>query len=181
MGSPPEPEIIYFMDEIIKTLRRDDDLVAVLRGQLHIEALLSKVLLTKYPGAIELLDHVGYFDKIRLARKANLINAEMRRALHALGELRNSFAHLPVKHMITKEDEETFLAEMPETVREGRKDVCSARRWVRRNPDRDRATDAHRHRHDLSVHRGRKPGLPGRALDIDMLRPRIRMERLSPQ
>lgn len=44
-----EPAIVGFMAPIIETLGRDDDLVAVLRGQLHIEALLARVLTSKYP------------------------------------------------------------------------------------------------------------------------------------
>lgn len=106
----------------METLGRDDDLVAVLRGQLHIEALLARVLTSKYPDSAELLDYVGFFDKIRLARRANLITGEMRTALQALGNLRNSFAHLPVKDRITEEDEADFLASLPPTVRDAAKD-----------------------------------------------------------
>ena len=63
MGEEPkaEPPVVEFMAPIIETLSRDDDLVAVLRGQLHIEALLSKVLASKYSeSSTDLLDYVGY-------------------------------------------------------------------------------------------------------------------------
>lgn len=50
---------------IVETLAQDDDLVAILRGQLHIEAMLGARIASEYPqGSGDLLDYIGYFDKI---------------------------------------------------------------------------------------------------------------------
>jgi hypothetical protein len=55
---------------------------------------------------------------VRHARRLGLIERDMARALNALGELRNSFAHLPVKHSITDDDEAKFLKALPDRLRE---------------------------------------------------------------
>lgn len=93
-------------------LREDDDLVAVLRGHLVVEAMLGTVIAMLYPNCGVLLDEMGYGEKVRIARRQGCIDKDRQRALQTLGEIRNSFAHLPIKTALTAEDGEKMLHAM---------------------------------------------------------------------
>ncbi len=91
------------------TLAHDDDLISVLRGHLLIETRLGELLAKRFPQSGEVLEELGFAEKCRLDRRQGIIDRDLTRALTALGHLRDSFAHLPVKAELTDEDETEFL------------------------------------------------------------------------
>lgn len=86
----------------------DSDIVAVLRGHLYIEAVLTELITMKYAGAETLVRWLDFRRKILVGRDSGLIEGVDRTALQALGELRDSFAHLPMKDRLTSADDEAM-------------------------------------------------------------------------
>jgi hypothetical protein len=53
-----------------------------------------------------MIAEVGFAGKIRHARRIGLINKPMANCLMVLAQIRNSFAHLPIKDTLTNDDDE---------------------------------------------------------------------------
>jgi hypothetical protein len=137
-GRPNYPEALNAL-AVFTTLVDDADLVAVLRGHLYIEAMLTEIIATKYAGAAPVVRWLDFWRKVRIARENKLIESEDAAALQVLGNVRDSFAHLPIKVDMTAADDdamhktmksqplleryETFSGMMipPESTRPGRK------------------------------------------------------------
>lgn len=94
--------------QLVLSLEHDSDLIAVLRGHLYIEAALTRLIAAQYPGSDDLVMELSYMHKIRLARRRNLIDKAFATALQTLGNVRDSFAHLPIKLALTPEDDEAM-------------------------------------------------------------------------
>jgi hypothetical protein len=95
--------------EFSQDLQHDDDALSIIRGHLHLEVMLGELLAVRFPGAEHWLEFVQFADKVKLARREELINKEYARALTTIGNLRNSFAHPPIKRQLTEIDKAEFL------------------------------------------------------------------------
>jgi hypothetical protein len=90
----------------------DDDLIAVIRGQIYVEHKLNTLLLMVTPGVDPYLLKLSFAQKIDIARTSGLIGPELKRAMMWLAELRNRFAHRPTA--ISVEDAATAKARSSE-------------------------------------------------------------------
>jgi hypothetical protein len=109
MPLDPEPVRKQFVREFLDAMYHDSDLIAVLRGHLYTEAMLTKLVATKYPGSEPVLQELSYDSKVRLAWRQRIITSQQNKALKTLGEIRNSFAHMPIKSALTEEDAVEFI------------------------------------------------------------------------
>lgn len=105
-------------ERLRKALDSDEDLVAVLRMQLYIENNLERILLAYVPKAEHLLSELGYFKKIKVARKYDLIFRDDVTALEQVASLRNKFAHGMEKLRLTKQDDIAMVNAMKGTLRD---------------------------------------------------------------
>jgi hypothetical protein len=88
----------------------DDDLVAVLRGHLYVEADVMDILGSLSPDDSASLDDVVYAKKVaRLKKKMPDLPPGVVATLEALGSLRNAFAH-DLERALTHDDDERFFA-----------------------------------------------------------------------
>ena len=76
-----------------EAIDHEEDLVAVVKGHTYVERQLNELLLLKIPGSDALIARLPYSEKVRALRDLGVINAEEKRALMWLAELRNRFAH----------------------------------------------------------------------------------------
>lgn len=90
------------------SLVTDDDMIAVLRGHLYVEADVIDLLEGLFPGADTLIDDLTYEQKVRRLRKAMDLPPDLATLLKALGELRNSFAHT-LDRALTEADDQRFF------------------------------------------------------------------------
>lgn len=111
MVSPREQR---FFDSIAS----DEDLIAVLRGHLFVEADVTGLLEQLFPGASELIDDLTYEQKIRRLKKAAAVPSDVATLLKALGELRNAFAH-DLDKSLTEAEDARFFAALNEQFRPG--------------------------------------------------------------
>jgi hypothetical protein len=86
-----------------KAMESEDDLGRTLRAHLHIEALLTALLLRNTKNAGWLLHKMTYSRKVNAAREMRLIPGWMKNALDVIGALRNNFAH-QLDYKLTDED-----------------------------------------------------------------------------
>ncbi|GMQ99859.1 MAG: hypothetical protein BMS9Abin18_0687 [Zetaproteobacteria bacterium] len=88
-GSPTNPS-----PALSDTLRHDDDLVAVVRGHLHVEMQVNRLIegLLPYPEEIE--SRLGWPQRVELSLALGL-RAQYGPPLKKLGSIRNRFAHRP--------------------------------------------------------------------------------------
>lgn len=110
-GMPVAPPAVT---QLLTALNHDDDLVAVLRGHLYVEAILTEIIGTKYNGAVPVLHWLDLHRKLQIARAEDLIESLDRTALQALGGIRDSFAHLPVKGALTADDDAAIAKALPD-------------------------------------------------------------------
>jgi len=68
-------------------IKNGDDLSAVLRVHIHIEALLDRLILARVGDAIVLLDELTFSKKIRIAKKLELIDTQTRNSLEKFNAL----------------------------------------------------------------------------------------------
>lgn len=101
-------------DPYVADLASTEELVAVLRGHLHLEILLGELLLLRFPGGDAWLHFVQFSDTVRLARREGLIPSDYARSLRQVGELRNTFAHPPIKTVLSDEDATKFVRAFPD-------------------------------------------------------------------
>jgi len=85
------PSVPATDDQFLDSLRGEDELGAVVRAHIHIEARLSQVLeaLTPHP---KHLPNLRYEQRLRLAVALGL-NEQILAPLKILGEIRNDFGH----------------------------------------------------------------------------------------
>lgn len=76
-----------------EAIDHDDDLIAVLRGHIHVERRLNTLLMAEIPKSGPLLSRLSFFDRVKAARDGGLLSSEATRALLWLNDLRNRFAH----------------------------------------------------------------------------------------
>jgi len=100
------------------SMASDEDLVAVLRGHLFVEADVTGLLEQLFPGAGELIDDLTYEQKIRRLKKAMVLPSDVATLLKALGELRNIFAH-DLDRSLTEADDTRFFAALGEQFKPG--------------------------------------------------------------
>jgi hypothetical protein len=94
-----------FFDAIVS----DEDLIAVLRGHLYVEADVTDLLVGLFPGSSELLDDLTYFQKVRRLKKSMELPPGVAATLEALGTLRNSFAH-NLDRVLREDDDQRFFS-----------------------------------------------------------------------
>ena len=80
-------------DQLIKVLNGEDDLGAVIRAHIHIEAALNDFIeeLFEFPDFLDKI-RLEFHEKILLAQAIGL-KTEYAKPLNTLGTLRNNFAH----------------------------------------------------------------------------------------
>jgi hypothetical protein len=100
------------ISNLICALNDDTDLVAVLRGQLYVEAVLAEIVATKYVGPCP-VERLTYMNKVVIARDNRLIESRDRTMLQELGHIRDSFAHLPIKTALTSADDASIVKAIP--------------------------------------------------------------------
>ena len=98
--------------DFFRTINHDSDMVAVLRGHLYVEATLTALIGSKYKTGASLLNWLDFWKKATVARNDGLIESQDKAALQALGNIRDSFAHLPIKMDLTTEDDDTIYKTM---------------------------------------------------------------------
>jgi hypothetical protein len=97
----------------VRELVSEDDQTAILRGQLYVELELADVIAKRFPRFSEIAVHVEFARKAAIARDDGIITPGFCVALQALGRLRNSFAHPPMKRSLTTDDEVRFIKQLP--------------------------------------------------------------------
>jgi hypothetical protein len=82
------------IEALAEVLRAEDDLGKIVRAHIHIEHELQEVLFLAAPNPTQLkpFDRMEYSEKVQLALVLGL-NAELKPALNATGNLRNKFSH----------------------------------------------------------------------------------------
>jgi hypothetical protein len=82
------------IEALAEVLRAEDDLGKIVRAHIHIEHELREVIFLVAPNPMQLksFDKMEYADKVQLALVLGL-NAELKPALNATGNLRNNFSH----------------------------------------------------------------------------------------
>jgi hypothetical protein len=82
------------IEALAEVLRAEDDLGKIVRAHIHIEHELQEVIFLAAPNPTQLksFDKMEYADKVQLALVLGL-NAELKPALNATGNLRNKFSH----------------------------------------------------------------------------------------
>ena len=82
------------IEALAEVLRAEDDLGKIVRAHIHIEHELQEVIFLAAPNPTQLksFDKMEYSDKVQLALVLGL-NAELKPALNATGNLRNKFSH----------------------------------------------------------------------------------------
>jgi hypothetical protein len=82
------------IEALAEVLRAEDDLGKIVRAHIHIEHELQEVIFLAAPNPTQLkpFDSMEYSEKVQLALILGL-NAELKRALNATGNLRNKFSH----------------------------------------------------------------------------------------
>jgi hypothetical protein len=82
------------IEALAEVLRAEDDLGKIVRAHIHIEHELQEVIFLAAPNRTQLksFDKMEYSDKVQLALVLGL-NAELKPALNATGNLRNKFSH----------------------------------------------------------------------------------------
>lgn len=68
-----------------ETISHDEDLVAVLRGHLHIEVIIGDLLALRYPTSTELFEEMSCATKSRLLRRLGMITREHAKAAAGFG------------------------------------------------------------------------------------------------
>jgi hypothetical protein len=82
------------IEALAEVLRAEDDLGKIVRAHIHIEHELQEVIFLAAPKPTQLkpFDRMEYTEKVQLALVLGL-NAELKPALNATGNLRNKFSH----------------------------------------------------------------------------------------
>jgi hypothetical protein len=82
------------IEALAEVLRAEDDLGKIVRAHIHIEHELQELIFLAAPNPTQLkpFDRMEYSDKVQLALVLGL-NAELKAALNATGNLRNKFSH----------------------------------------------------------------------------------------
>jgi|GEM_PF-7091246 len=109
-GDPSHPyEMLSEREhQFFVAITSDEDLVAVLRGHLYIEADVNELLAHHFPASQALIDDLSYEQKIRRLRKSMELPRDVATLMKALGELRNAFAH-NLERSLTAEDDSRFF------------------------------------------------------------------------
>ncbi len=89
----PSETLEFDKSRFFEIIDDDEDLIAVLRGQIYVERRLNRLLSSLIPNRDVLTSRYSYNERVKAAADAGLISAEAKRALHWLGKLRNRFAH----------------------------------------------------------------------------------------
>lgn len=108
---------VELLVDFLQTVSHEEDLVAVLRGHLMVDVQLNE-LLSERVGGIEVLSFVSFQDKVTLTKRQQLVAREYRRLLLAVNDLRNSFAHLPIKKSLTGDDAAELYKAVPAEARD---------------------------------------------------------------
>ena len=82
------------IEALAEVLRAEDDLGKIVRAHIHVEHELQEVIFLAAPNPTQLkpFDRMEYSEKVQLALVLGL-NAELKPALNATGNLRNKFSH----------------------------------------------------------------------------------------
>jgi hypothetical protein len=112
LGNIPK-ELGHSDEEVQAALLADDDLVAVLRGHLYIEAELNDLLRAFVPGCDEMLNELDFMQKAKVARRMRLFGKPTMRSLQAIAEIRNEFAHELRRDLTAADDARMYDAVHP--------------------------------------------------------------------
>jgi hypothetical protein len=85
-----------------------DDVLFILRMHLVFETLMREMLEIRFPDAKILLDPLGYGAMIDVLYRSTPVPAILRDALTGAGWVRNRFAHLPMRFVLTDDLWEKF-------------------------------------------------------------------------
>ena len=80
------------IEELSKVLIQEDDLGKIVRAHIHIENELQDFIFFAAPNPTQVKERMEYSERVQLALILGL-NAELKSALNAAGNLRNKFSH----------------------------------------------------------------------------------------
>lgn len=121
-------------DMFYEALLNEDELGSVLKAHLHVEYHIDEILnrLTPYPDDLPTLD---YYGKVCLICALG-VKKEYKPILHALGEIRNKFAHDPF-YKINKSLTNNLYKTLPE---ESKVILQKSYKKIQSNPDIDKVS-----------------------------------------
>ncbi len=100
------------LGDFLQTVSHEEDLVAVLRGHLMVDVQLNDLLAQRLGGS-DVLAFVAFQDKVTLTKRHELVPKDFRKLLLAVNDLRNSFAHPPIKKTLTDDDVAALYKAVP--------------------------------------------------------------------
>jgi hypothetical protein len=106
-----ELEIQKYLNFLVESDKKED-LIAVLRAHLYLEIGLSSLLLANNPKA-SLNQRDGFDAKLKQVEAGGLLDAGEIATFRAINNLRNRFAHLPIKHDVDADDIYRLEAALP--------------------------------------------------------------------
>lgn len=108
LTEPGHSELTRAQNEFMDSLQHDDDLGVILRAHLHLEMLLTALLLRHTYNATAAIDALGYYKKVEVASTMGLIPSQLAKQLKQVGALRNAFAHT-LDRVFTSDDADALV------------------------------------------------------------------------
>jgi len=96
----------------------DEPLIAVLRGQMFIEAAVEDLIGIAVKNADYLLAEMDFYSKVRAAKSMGMLYRRDETALQAVAKLRNEFAHDIQRRTLTEEDDKAMVVALKGEYRE---------------------------------------------------------------